>query len=247
MIFRNRLVLSAMAGINDSEFAKKHKVALAILGGFNADKKTNFAALKVMKRGRREFVFDNPLKGIENELRNMEDFEGKVGVNVRASDLKGYSEVAKIAKEYNAILEINAHCRQKEFLEIGCGQALLFNEDLMRIVERTTKFADVSVKIRGGLGIDYEKLAKKIFDAGAILLHVDAMIPGGKADYNLIKRLSKLGNVIGNNSVVDVSSARRMIESGAKLVSAARAVLKDPNFFEKLLRDEGLASEIEVI
>ncbi len=247
MIFRNRLVLSAMAGINNSEFAKRHNVALAILGGFNADEKTNLAALKAMRRGRSEFVFKNPVKGIENELRNMEGFEGKIGVNVRASDLKGYLDVAKVARDYDAILEINAHCRQKEFLEIGCGQALLFSKNLIKIVEKASKFTDVSVKIRGGLSLDYESLAKNLFDSGAFILHVDAMIPGGKADYNLIKSLSKLGNVIGNNSVVNIDSARKMIDSGAKLVSAARAVLKDKRFFDKLLKDNVLASKVEVI
>jgi len=247
MIFPNRLVLSAMAGINNADFAKKHKVGFAILGGFNADRATNEAALKAIKRGRKEFVFKDPLKGIEAELKKMEGFTGVVGVNVRSSTIEGYVATAKLAGDFGAVVEINAHCRQEEFVEIGCGQALLISEKLPRIVERSSKFADVSVKIRGGLGIDYEKLAQKLFDSGALLLHVDAMIPGGGADYGLIKRLSGIGNIIGNNSVTDVSTAKRMIKCGAKLVSAARAVLKDPLFFEKLLEDKILSERVEVV
>uniref|UniRef100_A0A7C3YEM3 Hydrolase n=1 Tax=Geoglobus ahangari TaxID=113653 RepID=A0A7C3YEM3_9EURY len=247
MIFPNRLVLSAMAGINNADFAKKHKVGFAILGGFNADKATNEAAIRAMKRGRKEFVFKDPLKGIESELKKMEEFKGVIGVNIRSSTMEGYLAVAKLAGDFDAVIEINAHCRQEEFIKIGCGQALLLSEKLPRIVEEASKFTEVSVKIRGGLNVDYEKIARKLFDSGALLLHVDAMIPGGGADYNLVERLSRIGNVIGNNSVTDVRSARKMIEHGAKLVSAARAVLRDPLFFEKLLEDDLLSTKVEVI
>ena len=247
MIFPNRLVLSAMAGINNADFAKKHRVGFAILGGFNADRATNEAALRAMKRGRNEFVFKDPLKGIESELKKMEEFKGVVGVNVRSSTMEGYLAAAKLAGDFGAIIEINAHCRQEEFIKIGCGQALLASEKLPKIVEGASKFTEVSVKIRGGLDVDYERIARKLFNSGALLLHVDAMIPGGGADYNLIEILSRIGNVIGNNSVTDIMSARKMIEYGAKLVSAARAVLKDPLFFEKLLEDDVLSTEVEVI
>jgi len=247
MIFPNRLVLSAMAGINNADFAKKHRVGFAILGGFNADRATNEAALKALKRGRKEFVFKEPLKGIESELKKMEDFKGVVGVNIRSSTIEGYLAAAKLAGDFGAVIEVNAHCRQEEFIKIGCGQALIFSEKLSKIVEKTSKFTEVSVKIRGSLDVDYEKIARRLFDSGALLLHVDAMIPGGGADYNLIERLSRIGNVIGNNSVTDVKSAKKMIECGAKLVSAARAVLKDPLFFEKLLKDDVLSTKVEVI
>ncbi|ADC66223.1 TIM-barrel protein [Ferroglobus placidus DSM 10642] len=236
-----------MAGINNSNFVKKFKVGLAVLGGFNADKKANEAALKSLKRGRREFVFENPLKEIEKELVSALDSYGKIAVNVRASSIDGYVSVAKICEEYDVLLEINAHCRQPEFMEIGAGQSLLFNQEkLLNIVEKCSKYCDVSVKIRGGLNLDYSSLSEKLFSS-AFILHVDAMIPGGGADYNLIKEISAFGNVIGNNSVKDINTARKMIESGAKLVSLARAVIKNERIFDELLEDDILSLPIEVI
>ncbi|MBE8538555.1 tRNA-dihydrouridine synthase [Geoglobus acetivorans] len=247
MIFPNRLALSAMAGINDWKFISRFDVGFGILGGFNADKKSNEAALKVVQRGRKEFVFGNPVKEIEHNLKMLEDFGGIVGINVRAFSDEGYADVSKLAGEYGAILEINAHCRQKEFTEIGCGQALLYEQErLAKIVERTSKFAEVSVKIRGGLDIDYLGLSSRIFESGAAMIHLDAMIPGGKADLKLVELISGLGNVVGNNSVRSAEDARKMIDAGARLVSIARGVLEDERIFDRLLEDELLASKVEV-
>ncbi len=248
MRFPNRLVLSAMAGINDWNFAKKYEAGFIILGGFNADRESMEAGIRAAKRGRKEFIFHDPVSGIENQLRMVESERRVVGINVRAATSEGYVNASRLASEYGAILEINAHCRQPEFLEIGCGQALLFNhKKLVQIVELTSKHADVAVKIRGGLGLDYGMIAEELFSSGAFLIHVDAMIPGGGADLELVRRISEIGNVIGNNSVRDVRSARKMIEAGAKLVSIARKALSDKDIFKKLLVDEVLASGIEVV
>ncbi|MET1124336.1 MAG: MJ0144 family RNA dihydrouridine synthase-like protein [Archaeoglobaceae archaeon] len=246
MRFENRVALSAMAGINDAEFCNRQRAALVVLGGFNADKKAMEAAKKAVRRGRKEFVFEDPIAGIEEELKKLR--KKTFAVNVRSSTLEGYLAVAELVADYGGILEINAHCRQPEFVEIGCGEALMFDpERLVEVVRAAAKLVPVSVKIRGGYGIDYESLSFKVFAAGAKFLHVDAMIPGGGCDLELITRLSKLGNVIGNNSFVDAKSGEAIIKAGAKLASAARAVLKDERFFEKVLAESPLLSQpIEV-
>ncbi len=237
-----------MAGINDWRFVRDKKAGMVTLGGFNADEETNLAAKKAVMRGRREFVFTDPLEEIEKQISMLRDFKGVVAVNVRSKGIEGYIQVSKVAGEYGALVEINAHCRQPEFIEIGCGQALLFEpERLAEIVEKSCKYSEVIVKIRGGLDLDYLKLAERLFDSGAFMIHVDAMIPGGGADYDLVELLTSAGNVIGNNSVTDIASARRMIESGAKLVSLARAVLRDGSIFDRLLQDNLLSSSVEVV
>ncbi len=248
MIFPNRLCLSAMAGINDWEFAKKFDAGFVILGGFNADRKSMEAGVKAVKRGRREFIFSDPISGIKKQLENALSSGKIIGINIRSAMLEGYISAARLASEFNAVIEINAHCRQPEFLEIGCGQSLLFNQEkLVKIVEISSKYADTIVKIRGGLKVDYGLLSQSIFDSGAFMIHVDAMLPKKGADYKLVRKVSETGSVIGNNSVRDVESARKMIESGAKLVSLARKALQDKDIFKKLLMDDILASKIEVV
>lgn len=243
-MFENRLVLSAMAGINDAEFCIKQDAALVIMGGFNADEVAMEAAKRVVERGRREFIFDNPIGGIENEIRKICN-KKRFAVNVRSASIEGYEEVAEIVENYNGILEINAHCRQPEFIEIGCGQYLLFNQKkLLRIVKKVSRICVTAVKIRGGLEIDYLDLACKLRAAGCKIIHVDAMIPDGLCDLNLIKSISKTGFTIGNNSFVDTKSGEAIIKSGASMVSAARAILKNPLFFREMLKSKILSERV---
>lgn len=245
MRFENRLVLSAMAGINNAEFCKWQKASLVILGGFNADEKAMEAAERVANRGRKEFIFEDPLEGIEKEIRTLG--RKKFAINVRSATMEGYLEAANIAESYGGILEINAHCRQPELVSVGCGEWLLFNhERLLEIVATVSKIVTTFVKIRGGRSIDYETLSDKIFSAGANAIHVDAMIPKGGCDFDLIARISKYGFVIGNNSFVDIRSGEKMIEAGAKMVSAARAVLKDNKFFNRMLKSKILSQPVEL-
>jgi len=245
MRFENRLVLSAMAGINNAEFCKSKKASLVILGGFNADEKAMEAAKMVENRGRREFIFEDPLEDIEKEIRNLG--RKKFAINVRSATLDGYLEAANIAESYGGILEINAHCRQPELLSVGCGEWLLFNhERLLEIVSRVSKIVTTFVKIRGGHRIDYETLSDKLFKSGANAIHVDAMIPNGGCDLDLITRISNYGFVIGNNSFIDIRSGEMMIEAGAKMVSAARAVLKDDKFFDRMLESKILSQPVEL-
>ncbi len=244
MKFENRLVLSAMAGINNAEFCRNQKASLVVLGGFNADKVAMDAAKKVAERGRREFLFEDPIEGIERELRKLRG--KKFAVNVRSAGINGYLAVAELVGEFGGVLEINAHCRQPELVAARCGEWLLFNhEQLLEIVKKASKIVPVFVKIRGGHNLDYERLTEKLFRAGCTAIHVDAMIPGGGCDFNLISALSKYGPVIGNNSFVDILSGEKIIKSGAKMASAARAVLRDSKFFEKMLSSPVLSQPVE--
>jgi TIM-barrel protein len=243
--FRNRLVLSAMAGINDHRFCSSFPAAMVVLGGFSADERAMEASRKVVLRGRKEFIFENPIEGIRAEIEGLlRYYDGVFAVNVRSASNEGYLRVAELLSDYGGFLEINAHCRQPEFLEIGCGQSLLNNSRLIEITGKTSEICPTIVKIRGGLSMDYRKIAADLKEAGASVLHVDAMIHGDGADFELIRTISEEIYTIGNNSVVDISSAKRMLERGAKLVSAARAVLRNERFFEKLLEDKRLSESI---
>ncbi|MEM3390709.1 MAG: hydrolase [Archaeoglobaceae archaeon] len=245
MRFENRLVLSAMAGINNAEFCKKQKAGLVILGGFNADKGAMDAARKAVERGRKEFLFEEPIEGIEREIKAIKG--RNFAVNVRSSTIDGYLEVANLVESYGGILEINAHCRQPEFVSAHCGEWLLFNlEELLKIVKAVSNVAITATKIRGGYNLDYEAICKKIFENGCKIVHIDAMIPNATCDFELIRKLSPLGFVIGNNSFVDIATGEKMILSGAKMASAARAVFRDERFFEKMLRSKILSQAVEL-
>lgn len=238
---KNPIALAPMAGITDSKFAAQFTdhVGMVVLGGYNLDELTNEAAQREVQRGRREFITDSPMEFLESELQAItgKDTGTAVMVNVRAADIEAYADAARLAKKYGAGIEINAHCRQPEIMELGAGESLLGHLDTLREIIETVRStgAVVSVKTRANVVEDLE-VAKVIEQAGAHIIHIDAMGDRG-ADVNVIRKIRNNTSlfIIGNNSIVDFSSAKAMFSRGADMVSAARAVINEPNTLRSLV------------
>jgi TIM-barrel protein len=236
-------VLAPMAGITDAKFCLKMIPAgfdMVTLGGYNIDKETIDAGEKILLRGRPEFEIseEDYFEVINNQAREIkEKWDGLVSVNLRSITPDPVIEISKI-KEID-VVEINAHCRQKEIIDIGCGQALLqkpeFLEEFVSDVVKKSQ-SKVSVKIRANSeGVDDLKIAKSIESGGANFIHVDAMKPGvNYADFNIISQISKEVNIflIGNNSIVNIESARKMLNMGANGISIARAAMNGLDGFD---------------
>ncbi len=234
---KNPIATAPMAGITDSRFAGRFRNAgLVVLGGYNLDERTNEAARKEIERGRKDFVSDDPFLFLKTELDASKDLM-TIAVNVRAASLEPFVQAARLARTFGAILEINAHCRQPEMLDLGAGEALL--RDVPRLCEyiREIKKTGVvlSIKTRANVVNDVE-LAKAIEKAGADIMHIDAMHPQGM-DVGVIKRVRNSTDlfIIGNNSVVDFESAKEMFSHGADMVSVARGLLNDPGLIDHLV------------
>lgn len=231
----NPIALAPMAGITDSTFAARFMdhAGMVILGGYNIDEPTNEAARREVQRGRKEFITGSPMEFLESELLAITSIDSgtAVIVNVRAADIEAYADAARLAKKYGAGIEINAHCRQPEMMELGAGESLLKHLDMLHEIIGTVRStgAVVSVKIRANVVDDLE-VANVIEQAGAHIIHIDAM--GGRgADVNVIRKIRNNTSlfIIGNNSIADYSSAKAMFSRGADMVSVARAVLNEPN------------------
>ncbi|MFP4654801.1 MAG: methanogenesis marker 9 domain-containing protein [Methanohalobium sp.] len=238
--FKNPIALGPMAGITDSNFANKYakNAGLVILGGFNLDEETNEAASRMAERDRKEYVTDNPLEFLKDEINNT-NTEGAVAANIRSATLEPLLEAAEIIKNADAILELDAHCRQKEMIDIGVGEALM--HDIPRLVEWIEKLKEtgviLSVKIRANVVDDIE-LSRKIESAGADILHVDATLEGkNKADLKAIRKIrdSVRMTLIGNNSITEFSDAKDMFSRGVNLVSVSRGVLDNHNLIDELV------------
>ena len=228
-----------MAGITDGRFCSNmasQGFDIVTIGGYNADQNAIYAGLKIIKRGRPEFdvARENLIPHIKNEvkfIKNQNNYNGSVSVNLRASSPDPIIDISKIPEL--DVVEINAHCRQYELVESGCGQALLkdpakLHDFTLQVVENCRK--KVSVKVRANVpGVDDIMIAKAVADAGADYIHVDAMKPGfDYADYSVIESIKKNVDIfiIGNNSIRDLRSARLMLSSGAHGISIARAAIK---------------------
>ncbi|MGB9927318.1 MAG: methanogenesis marker 9 domain-containing protein [Methanosarcina sp.] len=237
--FKNPIALAPMAGIADSAFANQYagNAGLVVLGAFSLDEASIAVASKLVARGRKEFISDEPLELIKKEIRAVKPGIA-VAVNVRSAVLEPLIEAAKVVKAEGAILELNAHCRQPEMLEAGIGEALL--NDLSRLSAWIKAIKEtgvvLSVKVRANVVEDIE-LARIIDKSGADIIHVDAMQEGYGPDLDAILDYRDATRLflIGNNSIRDFEAAKDMFSRGADMVSVARGVMESPELINELV------------
>ena len=229
-------VVAPMAGITDASFLNNvipYGFDVVTLGGYSLDNPTIEASKKIVERGRVEFIIpqEDVLSHIEGEVNSIKKANSDVCVsaNVRSTITQPIIDVANI-KNLD-IIEINCHCRQKEIVDVGCGQAMLKSDTLKQFISEIVDEAncEVSVKIRANVsGIDTLSVVWEIEDAGADYIHIDAMKKGvSEADWELLKKIKNNVDikVIGNNSVNSSENLSKMISTGVDGFSIARSII----------------------
>jgi tRNA-dihydrouridine synthase B len=104
----------------------------------------------------------------------------------------------------------------------GCGEHYLKKTGELMAVVRALKSENVtvSVKIRAGVAADDRLLARKLWQSGADILHIDLM-DFGSAKLRQIRNSCPL-MLIANNSINTFDRMREMLSHGADIVSLAR-------------------------
>ncbi|MFC6767178.1 tRNA-dihydrouridine synthase, partial [Natrinema soli] len=180
------------------------------------------AARDLVERDRTEFLPDDPLAFIDRELEALATVPIQPAFNVRSATAEPIAEAARVCRDRDALLEINAHCRQDELCAVGCGETLLRDGD--RLAEYVEQAAEagvtVGVKVRAEVpSVDLPALARDLERAGADFVHVDAMDTESViADVVDATELF----VIANNGVRDDETVREYVEYGADAVSVGR-------------------------
>lgn len=229
-MFEPRLALASLSGEADADWALAGAgvAGAAFLGGIALDEPSRRGARALVARDRQEFLPTDPLVFIDEQLskvdarRRSDGPSIRPGINVRTTTVEPLEAVAHRCCTYDAICELNAHCRQPELTRVGCGETLMADTD--RLVEFVSTAADtgatVSVKLRAEVeGCDLVSLAEAIEAAGGDAIHIDAMdSPGVVADVADATDLF----VIANNGVRDRASVRTYVDAGAAAVSVGR-------------------------
>ena len=225
-MFEPRVALASLSGRSDADWAAaaSEYAGAAFLGGIALDDPTREAARRMTDRDREEFLPADPVAFVDEQLAALTAADGDVrgGFNVRAGSADPIGAVARVCADRGAMLELNAHCRQEEMCAAGAGESLLRDPDrLCEQVEVATRAgADVSVKVRAELdGVDLPDIARRIADAGATAIHVDAMDSEG-----VIAEVVDAADlfVIANNGVRDGATVREYLAYGADAVSVGR-------------------------
>ncbi len=223
-VVRTPIAIASMAGIVDGRYIleRKDHIGVAFIGGYAIDQPTMAAAREIAHDGtRKEFLYDNPVEALGTEIGLLKPANIVTGINLRGSLPDSFVHIADAFGD-SVIYEIDAHCRQGPMVAAGAGEHYLKNPDELVAVIRALKAkkVTVSVKMRVGVAADDRALVRKIWKAGADIIHVDLMDAG-------IVKLRQIRNscpllIIANNTITTFDRMREMLSHGADLVSLAR-------------------------
>jgi TIM-barrel protein len=220
-IVRTPVAIASMAGMVDATYVleRADHIGAAFIGGYSIDQPTMDAAKAVIAEGnRKEFLYDDPVEELRKQMALMEK---STGLNLRGSTPGSFGAIAQSLGE-SVVYEIDAHCRQPAMIAAGCGEHYLKKPgELMAVVrELKSENVTVSVKIRAGVAADDRLLARKLWQSGADILHIDLM-DFGSAKLRQIRNSCPL-MLIANNSINTFDRMREMLSHGADIVSLAR-------------------------
>lgn len=223
-----KVVLAPMAGISNSAFRRitKEMGASLVYAEMVSDKALVYKNQKTI------------------DMLYMNDSERPIAQQIFGSDKESFVEAAKLIEEkmHPDIIDINMGCPvPKVATRAQAGAALL--KDVNKIKEIVSAVVEtvscpVTVKIRSGWDsehINAVEVAKVCEEAGAsaITIHPRTRAQGysGKADWTIIKKIKESVNipVIGNGDIVDIYSAKKMLdETGSDLIMIGRGLLGNP-------------------
>jgi nifR3 family TIM-barrel protein len=234
IVIPNQLVLAPMAGNTNEAFriiCKEMGCGL-VMAEMVSDKAIGFNNVKTIK------------------MTKVNPIEHPISMQIFGADIESLVNAAKFIdlKSDADIIDINMGCPvNKVAKKSGAGASLLQNpnkvyEIVKSVVEAVSK--PVTVKIRLGWDSDHincveiAKLCEKA-GASAITLHARtrAQMYSGKADWEWIKKVKEAVSipVVGNGDIVDIESARKMLEyTGCDAIAIARGALGNPFLFREI-------------
>lgn len=264
-MFQPPVALASLSGRSNATWARAvgDHVGAAFLGGIALDEPTREAARAMVERDREEFLPPDPIAFVDRELAELArvcgpldsvdpvdsadsvdsadrpDSQLRPAFNVRSVTVDPVRDAAQVCRTHDAILEINAHCRQSEMCAVGAGEALLRDTDRLcdQVAAAAEEGAAVSVKVRTEVdGVALPETVRRVVSAGADAVHVDAM--DSEAVVARVARTVESaggGFVIANNGVRDLSTAREYLAYGADALSVGRAS-DDPRVLDRVRR-----------
>lgn len=200
-----------------------------------------------------EMVSDQALIYGNKKTMAMADFRdesGPLSVQIFGSNSEYMAQAAEIVASRGAdIIDINMGCPAPKIVKNNEGCALMKTPDLAyKIVKQVVGRVDIPVTVKMRKGWDEEnvnavEMALLVVEAGASAVTVHGrtrgQFYGGKADWEVIRRVKKAVNVpvIGNGDIWSPEDAERMIKhTGCDGVMIGRAAMGNPWIFKQTIK-----------
>ena len=230
----NKVVLAPMAGISNSAYRRicKEMGCGLVYAEMVSDKAVFFKNNKTL------------------DMLKMKEEERPIAQQIFGSDKESFVEAAKYIYENMKpdIIDINMGCPvPKVSVRAQAGASLLKNPDKIKeIVTAVVKAVPIPVTVKIRIGWDQNSInavevAKVIESAGAsaITIHGRTRSQGysGSVDLDIIKQVKESVSipVIGNGDIVDIESAKKMLEyTGVDAIMIGRAALGNPWIFKEI-------------
>ena len=230
----NQFVLAPMAGVTNEAFriiCKKMNAGL-VMAEMVSDKALGFKNTKTIS------------------MTKVNSFEHPISMQIFGSDIESLVNAAIYIDKYSDadIIDINMGCPvNKVAKKSGAGASLLLDPNkVYDIVSNVVKAVSKPVTVKIRIGWDFDNIncvenAKMIEKAGASAITVHgrtrSQMYTGKADWSYIKAVKDAVSipVIGNGDVIDIKTAKEMLEfTGCDAVAIARGALGNPFIFREL-------------
>lgn len=231
----NQLVLAPMAGITNEAFRKicKEMGCGLLVAEMVSDKAIGFQNERTLK------------------MTKVNPVEHPISMQIFGGDVKSLVAAAQYIDQYSDadIIDINMGCPVNKVAKKNhAGAALLQDPNLVyEIVKNVVDHVKKPVTVKMRIGWDFGEInavenAKMIEKAGASAITVHgrtrSQFYSGKADLDWIKKVKEAVSipVIGNGDIVDINSAKRMLEyTGVDAIAIGRGALGNPFIFRQLL------------
>lgn len=231
----NQLVLAPMAGITNEAFRKicKEMGCGLLVAEMVSDKAIGFQNERTLK------------------MTKVNPVEHPISMQIFGGDVKSLVAAAQYIDQYSDadIIDINMGCPVNKVAKKNhAGAALLQDPNLVyEIVKNVVDHVKKPVTVKMRIGWDFGQInavenAKMIEKAGASAITVHgrtrSQFYSGKADLDWIKKVKEAVSipVIGNGDIVDINSAKRMLEyTGVDAIAIGRGALGNPFIFRQLL------------
>ncbi len=241
---KNRIVLAPMAGICNSAFRKivKEMGCGLIYAEMVSDKAIFYDNKKTL------------------DMLYMEEVERPIVQQIFGTDVDSFVMAAKRIERVMSpdIIDINMGCPvPKVAVRAQAGAALLKDpQKVYEIVKAVVESVSVPVTVKMRLGwdersinaVEVAKICEKA-GASAIAVHGRTRSQGysGVVNYDMIRRVkeSVAIPVIGNGDIVDVESAKKMLDTGVDAIMIGRGVLGNPWLIRELVgyMDSGIVMD----